>query len=54
VSVASATTGGYTAIAKSKSGNTFSIVKNGGTGAITRVCDSTGGNANAGCRGSTW
>jgi type IV pilus assembly protein PilA len=55
VSVASASTGGYTAIAKSKSGNTFSIVKNGTTGAITRVCDTTqSGNANAGCRGTSW
>jgi type IV pilus assembly protein PilA len=55
VSVAGASTGGYTAIAKSKSGNTFSIVKNGGTGAITRVCDTTqSGNANAGCRGTSW
>jgi type IV pilus assembly protein PilA len=54
VSVASATTSGYTAIAKSKSGNTFSIVKDPTTGAITRTCTTTGGNANAGCRGSSW
>jgi type IV pilus assembly protein PilA len=54
VSVASATTNGYTSVAKSKSGNTFSIVKDATTGAITRTCTTTGGNANAGCRGSTW
>jgi type IV pilus assembly protein PilA len=54
VSVATASTSGYTAVAKSKSGNTFSIVKDPTTGAITRTCTTTGGNANAGCRGSTW
>jgi type IV pilus assembly protein PilA len=54
VSVSGASTGGYTAVAKSKSGNTFSIVKDATTGAITRSCTTTGGNASAGCRGSTW
>jgi type IV pilus assembly protein PilA len=54
VSVSGATTSGYTAVAKSKSGNTFSIVKDATTGAITRTCTTTGGNASAGCRGSTW
>jgi type IV pilus assembly protein PilA len=54
VSVSGASTSGYTAVAKSKSGNTFSIVKDPTTGAITRTCTTTGGNANAGCRGSTW
>jgi hypothetical protein len=54
VSVANASASGYTSVAKSKSGNTFSIVKDATTGAITRTCTTTGGNANAGCRGSTW
>jgi type IV pilus assembly protein PilA len=54
VSVSGASTSGYTAVAKSKSGNTFSIVKDATTGAITRTCTTTGGNASAGCRGSTW
>jgi type IV pilus assembly protein PilA len=53
VSVSGATTNGYTAIAKSKSGNTFSIVKDPTSGAITRTC-TTAGNANAGCRGTSW
>jgi type IV pilus assembly protein PilA len=54
VSVSGATTNGYTSVAKSKSGNTFSIIKDPTTGAISRSCTVAGGNANAGCRNSTW
>jgi type IV pilus assembly protein PilA len=46
-------TSGYAVTAVSQSGNTFSITKDPTTGAITRGCTATG-NANAGCRGSTW
>jgi hypothetical protein len=44
----------YTVKAWSKSGNTFLITKDATTGALSRTCTSAGGNANAGCRGSTW
>jgi len=54
VSVSGSMTNGYTVIAKSKSGNTFSIIKDPTTGAISRSCTVAGGNANAGCRNSTW
>ncbi|MCW2994372.1 MAG: prepilin-type N-terminal cleavage/methylation protein [Conexibacter sp.] len=40
------TTTGYTLTATSKSSNTFSVVKNGTTGQLTRTC--------TGCSGSTW
>jgi type IV pilus assembly protein PilA len=40
------TSAAYTVVATSKSGNTFTIAKNGTTGQITRTC--------TGCSGSTW
>jgi type IV pilus assembly protein PilA len=44
----------YTVKAWSKSGNIFTITKDATTGALSRGCDSSAGNAKAGCRGSTW
>ena len=50
--VVTATTTGYTAKATSKSTNTFSIVKDATSGAISRTC-TTGGNG--GCQtGGSW
>jgi type IV pilus assembly protein PilA len=47
-----ATTTGYTAKATSKSTNTFSIVKDATTGAITRTCTTA---SNGGCQaGGSW
>ena len=43
----------YTLTATSGSGNKFSITK-GGTGVFTRTCDTTGGNPDAGCNGTSW
>ncbi|MCW3048147.1 MAG: prepilin-type N-terminal cleavage/methylation protein [Solirubrobacterales bacterium] len=54
VGVAANGTNGYTVTAVSQSGNTFTITKDPLTGAITRGCTTTGGNANAGCRNSSW
>jgi type IV pilus assembly protein PilA len=52
VTVASATATGYVVTATSKSGNTFSITKNAGTGVSTRSCGPT---VNGGCKtGLTW
>jgi type IV pilus assembly protein PilA len=42
----------YSITAYSKSGNTFSIVKN-PDGTLSRSCTTTG-NTSAGCRGTTW
>jgi type IV pilus assembly protein PilA len=42
-----AASGGYTVKATSKSGNTFSIVKDGTTGATTRSCTGTDGGCNS-------
>ena len=53
VSVTAAGTDTYTILATSKSVNTFTISKASGA-APTRSCSTTGGNANAGCRGSSW
>jgi type IV pilus assembly protein PilA len=53
VGIVSTTSGsqfGYTITAKSKSGNTFSILKNAGTGLTTRTCTGTDG----GCKGGVW
>jgi len=52
VGMEAATSTGYTIAATSKSGNTFYIQKNGGTGLTTRSCDAA---ATGGCKtGSTW
>lgn len=53
VSVVPSGTKGYTITAKSKSGNTFSIVKDATTGLTTRSCDGTAA-PSGGCKGSTW
>jgi type IV pilus assembly protein PilA len=47
-----ATTNTYSITAYSKSGNTFSIVKN-LDGTLSRTCTTTG-STSAGCRGTTW
>jgi len=53
VAVGAATTEGYTIVARSKSGNTFSILKD-TNGSTTRTCDS-GGASKGGCQsGGTW
>jgi type IV pilus assembly protein PilA len=54
VSVSGSMTNGYTVIAKSRSGNTFSITKDPTTGVITRSCIVAGGDATAGCRNGSW
>jgi type IV pilus assembly protein PilA len=53
VSVTSSAPDAYVVTATSKSKNTFSISKVGG-GAATRSCSTTGGNAKAGCNGTSW
>jgi len=54
VEVASADGGeGYTIVGHSRSGNTFTISKDGATGATTRSC-TDGGASNGGCDGSNW
>jgi len=44
---------GYTIIGYSKSDNTFTISKDGATGATTRSCSNAGA-SNGGCDGSNW
>ena len=44
---------GYTITGHSKSGNSFTISKDGTTGATTRSCDSSGA-GNGGCDGTSW
>lgn len=53
VSVTAAGADTYTILATSKSNNTFTIAKAAGA-APTRSCATTGGNANAGCHGTSW
>jgi type IV pilus assembly protein PilA len=43
---------GYVVLSTSKSGNTFTITKDGATGVTTRTCSATGA-ANGGC-GTSW
>jgi len=52
---ATATDGGdgYTIVAYSRSGNTFTIDKD-SDGVITRSCETSGGPSNGGCNGSSW
>mgnify|MGYP003575793292 CR=1 FL=1 len=44
---------GYTIVGHSKSGNTFTIEKDAGSGTTTRECTS-GGAGNGGCDGTSW
>jgi len=44
---------GYTVTGVSKSGNTFSIVKNAGTGESSRTCDGSAASS-GGCNGTSW
>jgi len=44
---------GYTIVGYSKSNNTFTITKDGATGATSRSCTS-GGASNGGCDGGNW
>jgi hypothetical protein len=54
VSVASADAGqGYVIVGYSRSGNTFTITKDGATGATTRTC-TAGGASNGGCDPPNW
>jgi type IV pilus assembly protein PilA len=53
VEVTTAGTDTYSITAYSKSGNTFTINKL-SDGTLQRQCTTTNGNANAGCRGSSW
>ena len=53
VSVAAATSNTYRVEAVSKSNNKFDISKN-ASGVVSRTCDTTGGNAKAGCQGTSW
>ena len=53
VTVTASGTQGYTVLATSASGNTFSIIKNAGTGVVTRTCTS-GGTTKGGCNGTSW
>ncbi len=46
-------TQGYTATSVSKSGNTFNVIKNPTTGAVTRTCTTTG-SSKGGCNGTSW
>jgi type IV pilus assembly protein PilA len=50
VEVSAASDTGYTVVGHSKSGNTFTITKNGSTGLTSRTC--TG--SNGGCSNGTW
>ena len=50
VSVVDAGAGSFKITATSKSTNTFSVTKDGTTGALTRSCTGTGG----GCRNNSW
>ena len=52
VEVTKATTGGYTIVAHSKSGNSFTISRS-GTGPLKRTCDAAG-SKEGGCKGGTW
>ncbi|HEY1597813.1 MAG TPA: prepilin-type N-terminal cleavage/methylation domain-containing protein [Thermoleophilaceae bacterium] len=52
VEVTSPSDSGYTVVAHSKSGNTFSIVKQ-SDGTVTRSCSVSGGNS-GGCTGNSW
>ena len=52
VEVTKATADGYTIVAHSKSGNTFTIAKT-GTGPLKRTCDAAGSEEGA-CKGGTW
>ena len=49
VGIISSSATGYTLTGESKSGNTFSITKNGTTGVLSRSCTGDGG-----CSGSAW
>ena len=49
VGIISSSATGYTLTGDSKSGNTFSITKNGTTGVLSRSCTGDGG-----CSGSAW
>lgn len=54
VSITSTGSGqGYTIVGHSKSGNDFTISKDGTSGATTRSCTSTGA-SNGGCDGTSW
>jgi type IV pilus assembly protein PilA len=44
---------GYTIVAHSKSGNTFTITKDSATGVSSRTCSSAGA-SNGGCNGTSW
>ena len=48
--VSAVSDGGYTVVAKSRSGNTFKIKKDARSGAVTRSCTGSGG----GCLGHKW
>ncbi len=50
VRVSAVSDGGYTVVAKSRSGNTFKIKKDARSGAVTRSCTGSGG----GCLGRKW
>jgi len=45
---------GYSVTAVSRSGNTFTIAKDPGTGVLSRSCETGGGTTNGGCDGSEW
>ena len=53
VGVGASTGDGYTIVAASKSGNTFSI-QHTDTGAVSRTCGTTGGSQKGGCNTNTW
>jgi type IV pilus assembly protein PilA len=53
VSVSDANGDGYTIVAASKSGNTFSI-RHDTAGTVARTCATTGGSAKGGCNTETW
>jgi len=53
VTVQAADTNTYTIVAKSKSGNAFTIIKD-SSGVISRSCSTTGGSSSGSCQGSTW
>ena len=53
VSVADSNGDGYTIVAASKSGNTFSI-RHDTAGSVARTCSTTGGSAKGGCSSDTW
>jgi type IV pilus assembly protein PilA len=52
VEVSGATTDGYTVVAHSESGNSFTLKKS-GSGAAKRTCDAAGSDE-GGCKGGTW